>query len=163
MPTIADREWNDWRWQTRHRIRTLEQLDRMLVLAPDERQALIEGGAMLPVGITPYYMSLISRTDAQQPLRRTVVPTTAEFQRAPGEADDPLGRRRAQSRPWFGPSLPGSRPAAGARFLLDLLPLLHAIAGGRPRGNRTQREAVADVVRIHPENAPNPRCADFRR
>jgi lysine 2,3-aminomutase len=63
----------------------------MLVLAPDERQALVEGGAMLPVGITPYYMSLISRTDAQQPLRRTVVPTTAEFQRAPGEADDPLG------------------------------------------------------------------------
>ena len=63
----------------------------MLVLAPDERQALVEGGAMLPVGITPYYMSLISRTDAQQPLRRTVLPTTAEFQRAPGEADDPLG------------------------------------------------------------------------
>lgn len=88
---VADREWNDWRWQTRHRIRTLEQLDRMLVLAPDERQALVEGGAMLPVGITPYYMSLISRTDSQQPLRRTVVPTTAEFQRAPGEADDPLG------------------------------------------------------------------------
>ncbi|MCU0872719.1 MAG: lysine 2,3-aminomutase, partial [Pirellulaceae bacterium] len=88
---VADREWNDWRWQTRHRIRTLEQLDRMLVLAPDERQALVEGGAMLPVGITPYYMSLISRTDALQPLRRTVVPTTAEFQRAPGEADDPLG------------------------------------------------------------------------
>ena len=88
---VADREWNDWRWQTRHRIRTLEQLERMLVLAPDERQALVEGGAMLPVGITPYYMSLISRTDAQQPLRRTVLPTTAEFQRTPGEADDPLG------------------------------------------------------------------------
>ncbi len=63
----------------------------MLVLAPDERQALAERGAMLPVGITPYYMSLISRVDPQQPLRRTVVPTTAEFERAPGEADDPLG------------------------------------------------------------------------
>lgn len=88
---VADRDWNDWRWQSRHRIRTLDQLDRMLVLAPDERQALVDGGAMLPVGITPYYMSLLSRTDAQQPLRRTVVPTTAEFQRAPGEADDPLG------------------------------------------------------------------------
>lgn len=93
-PEVADREWNDWRWQTRHRLRTLEQLDRMLVLAPEERQALVEGGAMLPVGITPYYMSLVSRTESQQPLRRTVVPTVAEFQRAPGEADDPLGEDR---------------------------------------------------------------------
>ena len=87
----ADREWNDWRWQTRHRIRTLEQLEQMLVLSPDEREALTERGQMLPVGITPYYMSLVSRVDSQQPLRRTVVPTTAEFDRAPGEADDPLG------------------------------------------------------------------------
>lgn len=88
---VADREWNDWRWQIRHRIRTLDQLEQMLVLSPDEREALVERGQMLPVGITPYYMSLVSRVDPQQPLRRTVVPTTAEFSRVPGEADDPLG------------------------------------------------------------------------
>jgi len=88
---VADREWNDWRWQIRNRIRTLEQLERMLVLSADEREALVERGQMLPVGVTPYYMSLISRADAQQPLRRTVIPTTTEFDRAPGEADDPLG------------------------------------------------------------------------
>jgi lysine 2,3-aminomutase len=46
---------------------------------------------MLPVGITPYYMSLLDRFDPQQPLRRTVVPVTGEFLRTPGEADDPLG------------------------------------------------------------------------
>ena len=46
---------------------------------------------MLPVGVTPYYMSLIDPDDPQQPLRKTVVPTTAEFTRMPGEADDPLG------------------------------------------------------------------------
>jgi len=63
----------------------------MLVLAPDEREALAERGQMLPVGITPYYMSLVSRHDPQQPVRRTVIPTSAEFCRAPGEADDPLG------------------------------------------------------------------------
>jgi len=91
FPQVADREWNDWRWQIRHRVRTLEQLEQMLVLAPDEREALAERGQMLPVGITPYYMSLVSRHDPQQPLRRTVIPTSAEFDRAPGEADDPLG------------------------------------------------------------------------
>lgn len=91
FPGVSDKEWNDWRWQSRHRIRTLDKLEQMLVLSDDERQALVQGGSMLPVGITPYYMSLLDRNDPSQPLRRTVVPTTSEFQRTPGEADDPLG------------------------------------------------------------------------
>jgi len=90
-PDVTEKEWNDWRWQTRHRIRTLAQLERILDLSEDETRALTVGGGMLPVAITPYYASLLSREDANQPLRRTVVPTTAEFLRTPGEADDPLG------------------------------------------------------------------------
>jgi lysine 2,3-aminomutase len=89
-PTVLDREWNDWRWQARNRLRTLDQLEQVLVLSEEERAALSEGGAMLPVSITPYYMSLVSRDDRNQPLRRTVIPTTAEFHRGDGEADDPL-------------------------------------------------------------------------
>ncbi len=91
FPDATDKDWNDWHWQSRKRIRTLEQIERILVLSDDERQALIEGSSMLPVGITPYYMSLIARVDPKQPLRRTVIPTRGEFLRAPGEADDPLG------------------------------------------------------------------------
>ncbi len=45
---------------------------------------------MLPVGITPYYMSLLDHDDPQQPLRKTVVPRLAEFVHSPGEAEDPL-------------------------------------------------------------------------
>ena len=90
-PDATDREWNDWHWQARNRLRTLSQLEQVLVLSAEERAALSEGGAMLPVSITPYYMSLISRDDQSQPLRRTVIPTSAEFLRGPGEADDPLG------------------------------------------------------------------------
>jgi lysine 2,3-aminomutase len=91
FPQATDQEWNDWRWQSRNRIRNLSQLDSMLVLTEEERKALSDSGSMLPVGITPYYMSLVSRTDAAQPLRRTVVPTSREFLRSTGEADDPLG------------------------------------------------------------------------
>lgn len=90
-PDVTDAQWDDWRWHARHRIRTLEQFSRMLRLSPTEHAALLEGGTMLPVGVTPYYMSLLSPDDAEQPLRKTVVPTTAEFTRMPGEADDPLG------------------------------------------------------------------------
>lgn len=91
FPDASNAEWNDWRWQSRKRIRTLEQLDRILVLSDDERAALVEGASMLPVGITPYYLSLIDRENADDPLRKTVIPRTNEFLRTPGEADDPLG------------------------------------------------------------------------
>lgn len=90
----TDAQWNDWRWQLRKRIRTLAQLEQMLELSDQERRALVRGGAMLPVGITPYYMSLLDRDNPQHPLRRTVLPTTWEFRRAAGEADDPLGEDR---------------------------------------------------------------------
>lgn len=91
FPAVTNRDWNDWRWQSRHRVRTLGQLESMLRLSEEEREALLQGGTMLPVGITPYYMSLLDADDAHQPLRRTVVPTLNEFVRTPGEADDPLG------------------------------------------------------------------------
>jgi lysine 2,3-aminomutase len=91
FPDVSTREWNDWRWHSRHRVRTLAQLEQMLELADVEREALVQGGTMLPVGITPYYMSLLDPRDPEQPLRRTVVPTLNEFVRTTGEADDPLG------------------------------------------------------------------------
>ena len=90
-PDVAEKQWTDWRWQLRHRLRSLEEIERILDLSDEERQALQLGAAMLPVGVTPYYASLLSRTDPLQPLRRTVVPTSAEFVRTHGEADDPLG------------------------------------------------------------------------
>ena len=91
FPGIGDKEWNDWNWQASHRFRTLAQIERALVLSDDERQAIVQGGMMLPVGITPYYMSLLDRINPADPLRKTVIPSTAEFVRMPGEADDPLG------------------------------------------------------------------------
>lgn len=91
FPTTKSAEWNDWRWQNRNRIRSLEQLERMLRLTDDEREAIRRHEGPLPAGITPYYMSLVDPEDPNQPLRRTVVPTLGEFESAPGEEDDPLG------------------------------------------------------------------------
>ncbi|MBN2579740.1 MAG: KamA family radical SAM protein [Pirellulales bacterium] len=91
FPEVADRQWNGWQWQLRHRIRTLAELEAMLALTNEERSALSRSGGNLPVGITPYYLSLLARDDGVQPLRRTVIPVPQEFYRAPGEADDPLG------------------------------------------------------------------------
>jgi lysine 2,3-aminomutase len=88
--TTAD-DWNDWRWQARTRIRTLEQLERMFDLSQDERSAALRHKGSLPVGITPYYASLMAHADASEPLRRTHIMVNDEYVRLPGEEDDPLG------------------------------------------------------------------------
>jgi lysine 2,3-aminomutase len=91
FPGVKAAEWNDWRWQNRNRIRSLAQLDRMISVTDDERAAIERHEGPLPVGVTPYYMSLIDPTNPLQGLRRTTIPTLAEFDRTPGEQDDPLG------------------------------------------------------------------------
>jgi lysine 2,3-aminomutase len=87
--TAAD--WNDWHWQFRNRIRTADDLARVFTLSDDELHAVTNHKGPLPVGITPYYASLMGLDDPTEPLRRTHVMTGNEFIRMPGEADDPLG------------------------------------------------------------------------
>jgi lysine 2,3-aminomutase len=88
---VSARDWNDWHWQMRNRIRTLDRLEWMIELTDAERAALGQRGELLPMAVTPYYMSLLDPSDPHQPLRRTMIPVHQELLRTPGEADDPLG------------------------------------------------------------------------
>ena len=98
-PTATVEDWNDWRWQLRHRIRDLDELERIFVLNEDERGAVERVGGRLPLGITPYYASLMDRRDAADPLRVTMVPVHGEMIRTYGEADDPLGEEHDSAVP----------------------------------------------------------------
>ena len=90
-PDTTTVEWNDWRWQLRTRVRTLGELERIFTLSESEREAVAGHTGSLPVGITPYYVSLMGLDDASEPLRRTHIMTREEYVRLPGEEDDPLG------------------------------------------------------------------------
>jgi lysine 2,3-aminomutase len=90
-PGTGPAEWNDWRWQIRTRIRTLDDLSRVFRLSEDEHDAVSNHKGSLPVGITPYYASLMGVNDAAEPLRRTHIMVRDEYVRGPGEEDDPLG------------------------------------------------------------------------
>ncbi|MDH4228290.1 MAG: KamA family radical SAM protein [Nitrospirota bacterium] len=90
--TVPDADWNDWRWQVRHSIRHLAELEGLLELTPDERAAVAAlGRSSLPMAITPYYAGLIDPENPDCPVRRTLIPTTAEAHAAPGELRDPCG------------------------------------------------------------------------
>ena len=90
-PDTSVAEWSDWRWQLRTRIRSLAQLEKIFALSEEERDAVARHTGSLPVGITPYYASLMAPDDPLDPLRRTHIPVGQEYLRTPGEADDPLG------------------------------------------------------------------------
>ncbi len=90
-PGVDQVQWSDWRWQLRARVRSLAELERLFVLSDDERAAVAAHQGSLPVGITPYYASLMNRDDPDEPMRRTHIPVGEEYLKTPGEADDPLG------------------------------------------------------------------------
>ncbi len=89
-PNITLKEWQDWHWQLRNRIRDMATLGGMIRLSEDERHAMSGSAGSLPLAITPYYASLLDPWNPKQALRRTVVPTVHEHFRSGGEADDPL-------------------------------------------------------------------------
>lgn len=91
FPEATPEQWSDWHWQARTRLRSFEGIANVFQLSPDEKEGILNHKGSLPAGITPYYASLMSRDDPDEPLRRTHIPVKQEFLRTPGEADDPLG------------------------------------------------------------------------
>ena len=87
---VSDGEWDDWHWQLRHRLETLEGIEQILPLTEDERRALSLLKRILRVGVTPYFISLIDPDDPGDPLRRQVIPTMEETIAYAGLSSDSL-------------------------------------------------------------------------
>ena len=89
---VPDELWNDWKWQLKNRISTLEQLQKFLpTLTPEEHAGALLSSTKLAMGITPYYFNLIDPSDENCPVRRQVVPRIEETHTAPWEMVDPCG------------------------------------------------------------------------
>ena len=91
FPEATEAQWNDWHWQARHSIRTLEALERFVELTDDERAGIRETASIFKLAITPYYLSLIDPKHPFCPVRRQSIPASAEATVSPGELEDPLG------------------------------------------------------------------------
>jgi lysine 2,3-aminomutase len=57
---VSWEEWNDWHWQIRNRITTVEELARVIHLTDQERQVIEHSLNTLRMAITPYYASLMT-------------------------------------------------------------------------------------------------------
>jgi lysine 2,3-aminomutase len=85
----TEQEWHDWRWQMSHRLRTAAQLRQVLRLTADEESALARKEGRLAFALTPYYALLIDSVNFADPIRRTMVPVTDEFNESPEALVDP--------------------------------------------------------------------------
>lgn len=71
-------QWQDWRWQLSHRLNTVEDFARVIRLTSDEIAGLSAPGHFR-VDVTPYFASLMDPDDPTCPIRRQIMPTTAEM------------------------------------------------------------------------------------
>jgi lysine 2,3-aminomutase len=155
-PEVESLEWNDWRWQARRRIRTLAELERLFVLSDDERDAVVRHQGSLPLGITPYYASLMSRDDSFEPLRRTHIPVGTEYLKAPGEADDPLGEDGHTAAPGLVHRYPDRVLFLATGFCSTYCRYctrsrMVGEPGGQYPFGRPQWEEALDYIATHPE------------
>ena len=87
---VPDELWNDWHWQVKNRVETLEDLKKYINLTEEEEEGVRRTLGTLRMAITPYYLSLIDLADKYDPIRRQAIPTAHELEKAPYEAADPL-------------------------------------------------------------------------
>src|SRR5512135_608538 len=90
---VPDEKWNDWRWQLSHRLNTVDEFEKVLVLTDSERKALSTQG-LFRVDITPYFVSLIDPNDPHDPVRMQVVPRADEIVPFTGMMEDSLAEDR---------------------------------------------------------------------
>lgn len=90
FPDVTDEQWNDWRWQVKNRIETLDQLKKYIDLTPEEEEGIRESLKTLRMAITPYYLSLIDPDDPNCPIRKQAIPSIQELYKSEADLDDPL-------------------------------------------------------------------------
>lgn len=90
FPNVTDEQWNDWKWQVKNRIETLEDLKKYVTLTPEEEEGVKKTLQTLRMAITPYYISLIDPNNPNCPVRKQAVPTAKETYQSSADLLDPL-------------------------------------------------------------------------
>ena len=85
---VPDSEWNDFKWQLRNAIKTVDQLKQFLPLTPEEERRLRDVSQTYHFMLTPYWMSLIDPGNPDDPIRLQSIPNGKELDfTSYGEAD----------------------------------------------------------------------------
>ncbi len=151
--TKSSREnWNDWKWQFRNRITTVEKLSSVIPLSAQEKTQLKLVTAKYPLSVTPYYLSLINVYDADDPVKKQAIPCFEEISLGGVGFEDPLAERRDS----VVPGLVHRYPDRVLMVLTDICPMFCRHCTRKREWHnggwvRTQAEikAMLDYIRKH--------------
>lgn len=87
---VKQRDWDDWKWQLRNRIQTVDQLKQVINLTPEEEEGVKECLGVLRMAISPYFATLMDPDDPNCPIRKQAVPTIKELDFKDSDMEDPL-------------------------------------------------------------------------
>jgi len=152
--TNHDEFWNDWKWQFRHRISTVDELSQYVPLSDTEKTQLKLVTIKYPLSITPYYLSLINPLDPNDPIKKQAIPSFEEIALSDIGEEDPLAEHKDSAVP----GLVHRYPDRVLMVLTNLCPMLcrHCTRKREWRHGvwvRTseQIESMLDYVRRHKE------------
>jgi lysine 2,3-aminomutase len=87
---VTKKEWDDWQWQVRNRITTVDQLKQVVNLTREEEEGVHESLKVLRMAISPYFAALMDPDDPHDPVRMQAVPTIKELDFSKSDMEDPL-------------------------------------------------------------------------
>ncbi len=90
FPNVSETDWNDWKWQTRNRVRDVETLKQYIELTEREETIINDVLGRFRMAITPYYLTLIDPTDPECPMRLQAIPLGNELEVGKHDLLDPL-------------------------------------------------------------------------
>ena len=90
FPNVTDEQWNDWHWQVKNRIESLEDLKKYITLSAEEEEGVKKTLETLRMAITPYYFSLMDINDPNCPVRKQAIPSIKEIHKAEADLLDPI-------------------------------------------------------------------------
>ncbi|MGE0761689.1 MAG: KamA family radical SAM protein [Bdellovibrionales bacterium] len=93
-PGVALSDWQSWQWQLGNRLSATDEFVRYFQLSENERLAFSGAERLFKVQATPYYASLASRENVNDPIRRMILPLTEELSARGQQVSDPLGEKR---------------------------------------------------------------------
>ncbi|MHB1652863.1 MAG: glutamate 2,3-aminomutase [Desulfitobacteriaceae bacterium] len=91
-------DWEDWRWQLKHRIRDAATLARLIPLDQEHLEQIERTGQVYRWAVSPYYLSLMDRDDLLDPIRLQGLPSEQELFDDFGE-QDPMGEALTSPAP----------------------------------------------------------------
>jgi lysine 2,3-aminomutase len=91
---VPDENWNDWKWQFRNRITSIEALCKLVPLPIRDQINMTLVTDKYPISITPYYFCLINQDDPNDPVRKQAMPAFEEIALAGILSEDPLEEER---------------------------------------------------------------------